>query len=79
MIIRFVQGMGPTGAVDELVNRYNYQWFAGALVVFFMFIPFFAVRELRQVLGERTMSRLFFLRRSALKTGPDRVQNTSLR
>jgi hypothetical protein len=60
MILSFVHGMGPMGAVDELVNRYNYEWLAGALVVFFAFIPFFALRELRRVLGEKTLRQLFF-------------------
>ncbi|MHC1727243.1 MAG: hypothetical protein AB9866_14755 [Syntrophobacteraceae bacterium] len=36
------------GAVDELISRFNYEWLAGALVVFISFMPFFAVRELRQ-------------------------------
>ena len=79
MILRFVHGMGPMGAVDKLVNRYNYEWFAGALVVFFVFIPFFGLRELRRVLGERTLRQLFFQGRSAMQTGPDGAQNTSVK
>jgi hypothetical protein len=79
MILSFIHGMGPMGAVDELVNRYNNEWFAGALVVFISFIPFFALRELRQVLGEGTISKLFFQGRSTMKTGPDRAQNTSVK
>ena len=31
------------GAVDEVMNRFNYEWLAGALVVFFAFIGFDAV------------------------------------
>jgi len=79
MILSFVHGMGPMGAVDELISRYNYEWFAGALVVFFAFIPFFALRELRRVMGEKTLRQLFFQRRSAIPTGPDRKQNTSIK
>jgi hypothetical protein len=69
--------MGLMGAVDELMSRYNYEWLAGALVVFISFIPFFAVRELRQVLGEGTIGKLFFKTRFALAPGPAQAQDTS--
>lgn len=71
----FIHGRNLMGAVDELVSQYNYEWLAGAVVVFFAFIPFFAVRELGQVLGEGTISKLFFQRRSTMKPGSDRAQN----
>jgi hypothetical protein len=34
------------------MSRFNYEWFSRAVFVFVAFIPFFAVRELRRVLGE---------------------------
>ncbi len=77
MIRSFIHGRGPMGAFDELMSRFNYEWLAGSLVVFFSFIPFFAVRELRQVLGEGKIGKLFFQRRSALEPGPDQAQDTS--
>ena len=64
MIRGFIHGSGLMGAVSEFTGRFNDELFAGALVVFFAFIPFFAVRELGRVLGEGTISKLFFRRRS---------------
>jgi len=68
MIRSFIHGIGPMEAIDKLMGRFTYELLAGGLVVFFVFIPFFAVRELRQVLGEGTISKLFFHRRSAMKS-----------
>ena len=65
-----IGGLGPMGAVDHLMSRFNYEWFSRALVIFFAFIPLFAVRELRRVLGERAIS-IFFQRRSAAEAGCD--------
>jgi len=39
-------GISAMGAVDHVTSRFNYEWLAGVLVVFFAFIPFFAVTEL---------------------------------
>jgi len=47
-------------AINDIVNGYNYEWLAGVLVVFFAFIPFFAVKELRKILGEGTIFKYFF-------------------
>jgi hypothetical protein len=46
---------------------------AGALVIFFAYIPFFAPRELRRVLGEKSLRQLFFRGRSAVTPGSDRA------
>ncbi len=46
-----IGGLGPMRAVDQLMTRFNYEWLSRALVVFFAFIPLFAVRELRRVMG----------------------------
>jgi hypothetical protein len=76
MIRSFIRGRGLMEAIAELISRFGYEWFAGALVIFSAFIPFFAARELGQVLGEGTISKLFFQRRSTTKPGSDRAQNT---
>lgn len=60
MISSFIRGRDQMEVVDELISRYNYEWLAGCLVVFFVFIPFFALRELNRVMGEGIIGRLFF-------------------
>ena len=59
-----IAGLGPMGAVDEVMSRFNYELLSRALVIFFAFIPLFAVRELRRVLGEGVTD-IFFRRRQA--------------
>ena len=59
-----IGGLGPTGALDEVMSRFNYELLSKALVIFFAFIPLFAVRELRRVLGEGVTD-IFFRRRQA--------------
>ncbi len=74
-IIRsFIYGRGAMGALDDVMNQFNYEWLAGGLVVFFAFIPFFAVRELRQILGEGTIFKLFFQRRSTKALSEHRTE-----
>src|SRR5688500_3295821 len=63
-----ISGLGAMGAVDEVMTRFNYEWLSRALVIFFAFIPFFAVRELRRVLGEGAID-IFLRRRSAAEAG----------
>ena len=65
LIRSFIHGESPMGAVDELINELNYDWLARAFAVFFAFVPYFALRGLRQVLGGETMRKLFFEGRSA--------------
>ena len=57
-----IGGLGPMGAVDEVMSRFHYEWLSRALINFFAFIPLFAVRELRRVLGEGAIG-IFFRRR----------------
>ena len=70
LIRGFIGGLGPTGAAHEVMSRFNYEWLSRALVIFFAFIPFFAVRELRRVIGEGAIG-IFFQRRSATEAGSD--------
>ena len=72
----FLYGKGLAGGLDELVSQSWHELAAGCLVIFFVFIPFFAVRELGQVLGEGRISKLFFQRRSTMKPGFDSEQNS---
>ncbi len=77
MIRGFIHGSGLMGAVSEFTSRFGYELLGGALVVFFAFIPFFAARELGQVLGEGTIGKLFFQRRSTVELGRNRTQKTA--
>ncbi len=54
---------GTTGLAAAVTSELDYAFVAHALVVFFAFIPFFAVRELTRVMGEGKLSQLFFARR----------------
>jgi hypothetical protein len=63
-----IGGLGPKGAVDELGTRFHYEWLSRVLVIFSAFIPLFAVRELRRVLGDEVMG-IFFQRRSIAEAG----------
>jgi hypothetical protein len=75
MIRSFISGKDPAGAVDDVINQFNYELFAGGLVVFLAFIPFFAIRELNSVLGKGTLFKLFFQRRSIMKASYDETKN----
>ncbi|HAM52472.1 MAG TPA: hypothetical protein DCP92_17900 [Nitrospiraceae bacterium] len=61
----FLQGKGLAGALDHLLSEGTHVVFAKCLVVFFAFIPFFALKELGRVLGEGKMGELFFRRKPA--------------
>jgi len=65
-----IGGLGPMEAVDGVMSRFNYEWLSRALVVFFAFLPLFAVRELRRVLGAGVTD-VFFHRRSAAEADGD--------
>ena len=77
MIRSVIHGSGLMGAVSEFTSRFGYELLGGALVVFFAFIPFFAARELGQVLGRGMIGKLFFQRRSTVEPGPNRTKNTA--
>ena len=65
-----IGGLGPMGAVDGVMSRFNYEWLSRALVIFFAFLPLFAVGELRRVLG-KGVTGIFFQRSSAAEAGSD--------
>jgi hypothetical protein len=56
-------------AFDTFLGTVSYEWLAGMLAVFVIFIPFFAIRELERVLGSGKISKLFFQRREG--AGPE--------
>ena len=58
-----IGGKGVTGGIIDLINKDKYEIISRNLVIFFAFIPFFAFKELERVLGEKTVSRLFFRKR----------------
>ncbi|MCX5715357.1 MAG: hypothetical protein NTV07_00495 [Candidatus Omnitrophica bacterium] len=55
---------GLIGISDELMKLFSYEWLAMITVVFFVFIPFFAIRELDRVLGKGRIFELFFRKRT---------------
>jgi hypothetical protein len=71
LVRSFIHGEGLAAAVDEVMSQLHLEWLARALVVFFAFIPFFAVREMGRVLGEGVLRKLFFQRRSAIEADCD--------
>lgn len=60
MVTGLVREEGLAGGVHELMQQGAYELLARGLVVFFVFIPFFAFRELERVLGEGKIWTLFF-------------------
>jgi len=61
-----VSGPGFMGGIDLLLARDSHELGANSLMVFVAFVPFFGVKELGRVLGEKTIRTLFFRPR----TGP---------
>jgi hypothetical protein len=76
LILGLIHGLGPMGAVDEVMSRFNYEWLSRALVIFFAFIPLFGVRELRRVLG-KGVTDIFFRRSSSAEACGDPALKTS--
>jgi hypothetical protein len=60
----FLKGAGLRGWLMEIQGKGKYEFLAHCLMVFFMFIPFFAFRELEKILGKGKIGRLFFRDRS---------------
>ncbi|MFZ0943992.1 MAG: hypothetical protein WB930_01040 [Syntrophobacteraceae bacterium] len=61
-------GKGIAGGFDELMSAGRCELLARCMVTFVAFIPFFAFDELERVLGEGTLGKLFFRRRSAAES-----------
>jgi hypothetical protein len=57
-------GKGLAQGYEEMLQTGGYELVARCLIVFFAFIPFFAMKELDKVLGQDRMKRLFFVSRS---------------
>ena len=59
-----MQGKEFTEGLMEFFGKGRHELLANSLIVFVSFIPFFAFRELRRVMGDGSLWALFF-RRSA--------------
>ncbi|MFZ0130993.1 MAG: hypothetical protein WAK95_00510 [Desulfobacterales bacterium] len=57
-------GKGFTGGLVDYFGKGPHEFFAGCLIIFVAFIPFFAVKELGRVLGQDKIVALFFQRRA---------------
>lgn len=73
-VIGLLHGKGLTGGFNELTGRGSYELIAESLVIFFAFIPFFAVKELGRVMGEGKLGELFFRRRIARGSNFDTIK-----
>jgi hypothetical protein len=56
-------GKGLTGGLVEYFAKGPHEFFAGSLILFVAFFPFFGVKELGRVLGKDKIRDLFFRRR----------------
>ena len=54
------KGEGLMGWIKHLQGSGKYEFLAHFLMIFFVFIPFFAFKELAKTLGDGKLSRLFF-------------------
>jgi hypothetical protein len=57
-------GKGLAGGVEEFFAKGPYELLAGCLVIFVAFVPFFAVKELGTVFGDKRILALFFRNRT---------------
>jgi len=55
-----IQGKGLRGGFEAIASKGRYELLASVVMVLVAFIPFFALRELRRVMGEGTLWTLFF-------------------
>jgi len=60
-----LHGRGVAEGFNELISKGTDELLAGCLVIFFVFIPFFAFKELGRLLGENKIRDVFFRRTSA--------------
>lgn len=59
---------GVAGGIQELLSKGKNELLAELLVIFTLFIPFFAFKELERILGEKRMLDLFFRKRTTAET-----------
>ena len=58
-IAGFIRNPDLAEALNELKGRLSLVWLGGAMLIFFIFIPFFAFKELNRVLGKKKVIDLF--------------------
>lgn len=58
----FIHNPVLSEAFSELKGHVTKVWLGGALLIFFIFIPFFAFKELLRVMGNEKIKSLFFRR-----------------
>jgi hypothetical protein len=56
-------GKGLTGGLNEYFEKGPQEFFAGCVMLFIIFIPFFGFKELARVYGKEKIHALFFWRR----------------
>jgi len=61
-----LKGRGWGAWVDEMAGGGIYEFLARCLMVFVVFIPYFAFRELERAFGEGELGKLFFRRKRAV-------------
>jgi hypothetical protein len=66
----FLHGEGVAGALAVLNGKGRDELLARSLVIFCAFLPFFALRETRRVLGEHKLADLFFRPRASAGYDP---------
>jgi hypothetical protein len=59
-----LHGKGLSGGVEEFFAKGPYELLANCLVVFVALIPFFAIKELERVFGDKRIAALFFRART---------------
>jgi hypothetical protein len=62
------QGKGLTEGLTELASKGRYELLAQCVVIFVAFVPFFAFKELEEVIGKERLRGLFW-RRAAAEPG----------
>lgn len=50
-------------SIEEVQSHINFVWMGASLLLFFIFIPFFAVKELIRILGKDTVKAILLERR----------------
>jgi hypothetical protein len=59
----FIHEFDMKSAYHEILARMNVVWLAASLLIFFIFIPFFFVKELIRVLGKEEVKKMLLQKR----------------